>query len=77
MTVTWHEPGEEPRDGNYVAHARRVGEEKSLCGQKVMLPARMRPPFFESRCEVCENLRAGDEEMFPNHMKRPPLKVPE
>jgi len=29
----------------------------------------MRPPFFEMRCDLCEALRDGDEEMFPNHME--------
>jgi len=66
MTVTWHWAFEDSSEMQL--HARRRGEEGTLCGANAQVRPVMRPPFFEARCEACEAARAGDEEEFPNHM---------
>jgi hypothetical protein len=70
MTVTWHwELGKGEAAEDAEVHARRLDSEKTLCGRMVATAAVMRPPFFEARCEECERLRAGEEEMFPNQLR--------
>lgn len=66
MTVTWHWATAMPHDP--LLHARRTGSKETLCGVSAHLRAVIRPPFFEARCEACEAARAGEEEMFPNHL---------
>lgn len=62
MPVTWYwgDPGR-------IAHARLNEEETALCGAS--LPGGeplMRPVFPAMRCEMCEELRGLETEVYPN-----------
>ena len=49
-----------------VAHAGDDEVSETLCGKSAAGPSLLHGPWFELRCPICEELRAGRIEVFYN-----------